>query len=195
MAEKPEPSPAPERRTARRRWAVLAVALVVVVAGGTATWQALRPGDNGAPGAGAKPSASTGTTTATTAAVPAGFVACDTMLCPVRPLCWGGVVANAGRANPPPRDLDCEESHTWETFAATGLPSDVTAGREAELLLRPDIAAACSKDLLVARTRERGATEGWEINAWPIEMAGSRLVHCIATAEGDDTSGSVFSSP
>jgi hypothetical protein len=188
------PAPVPEQRNARHRRALLAAVLVVVVvAGGAATWQALRPGGEGEPGAKANPGASAGP--ATNTATPAGFVACDAMLCPVQPLCWAGLNGNGGRATPPPRDLDCAQSHTWETFAATSLPPDVTPSRETELLERQDIAAACSKDLLTARTRERGATDGWDIAAWPIEMAGSRLVHCLATKVGGDTSGSVFSSP
>ncbi|MFI7540382.1 serine/threonine-protein kinase [Actinoplanes sp. NPDC049599] len=185
---RPVPKPAAPR-SARRRWALVAAALVVVVTGGAMTWRALGPsGGGGGPAGGADP-----TNSAAAAAVPAGFVACDAMLCPVEPLCWGGLNATSGRATPPPRDLDCAQTHTWETFAATVLPPDVRGSGEDALLQRKDIAAACSQALLTARTREPGGTKGWDLEAWPIEMPGSRLVHCLATPGLDKAIGSAFS--
>jgi serine/threonine-protein kinase len=115
------------------------------------------------------------------------------MLCPAEPLCWGGLNATGGRATPPPRDLDCAQAHTWETFAATALPPDVSSSGEDELLRREDIKRACSKALLTARTRKPGGTNGWDVEAWPIEMPGSRLVHCLATPGYGQATGSAFS--
>lgn len=168
-----------------RRWALLAVALVIVVAGGATTWRTFTPGRDGGPATGASPTGAT---------VPAGFVACDAMLCPATPLCWGGLSANNGQAKPPPRDIDCAQSHYWETFAATALPPDVKSSREDELLLRKDIAAVCSATLLAKRSRDAGTTRDWLIDAWPIEMPGSRLVHCLAKPDGSESSGSAFTS-
>jgi serine/threonine-protein kinase len=171
---------------------VLAAALVVlVVAGGVALWQTLRPDPDGGPAA----SAGTSSPAAPGAVRPPGFVTCGPLLCPVEPLCWAGVTAINGRASSP-RDLDCTEDHTWETFAATALPADVSRSHEDELLLRKDIAAACSARVMADRSRDRAATDGWEREAWPIEVPGTdqRLVHCLARPEQGEPTGSAFTS-
>jgi serine/threonine-protein kinase len=116
------------------------------------------------------------------------------MLCPVEPLCWAGLVAIGGRADRPPRDVDCTQTHAWETFAATVLPPDVSRSQEDELLQREDMAQACSKARLASRSRDPEATRDWQVEAWPIAMKDSRLVHCIATGEAGGTRGSVFRS-
>ena len=167
-------------KSKRGRWGVLAALLVViVVAGGAATaWWARSP----EPSAGPAKSAA------------AGFVACDPMLCPVEPLCWGGLLIANGRALPPPRRLDCAEPHYWETFAATARPAGLAADQEDDLIDREDLAAACSRALLAARSRDRAATAGWTLVAWPIQLGDSRLIHCIAGPKvGGKSTGSVFS--
>ncbi|WP_433718206.1 serine/threonine-protein kinase [Actinoplanes sp. CA-051413] len=190
----PGPTPrAPRPSTSRsRRWAVLAAALVVlVVAGGVALWQTLRPDPHGGPAVGA----GTSGPAAPGVVRPAGFVTCGPLLCPAEPLCWAGVTAINGRASSP-RDLDCAGDHTWETFAATALPADVSRSHEDELLLRKDIAAACSARVMADRSRDRAATDGWEREAWPIEVPGTdqRLVHCLARPEQGEPTGSAFTS-
>ncbi|WP_344936141.1 hypothetical protein, partial [Actinoplanes nipponensis] len=83
------------------------------------------------------------------------------------------------------------------TFAATTLPADAAAGGEDELLLRDDIAAACSARLVAGRSRDRDVTQGWVRDAWPIEVPGTglRLVHCLARPERGEPSRPAFRSP
>ncbi|MEU8228484.1 protein kinase [Actinoplanes sp. NPDC048967] len=194
------PGRAPLPSTSRsRRWAVLAAALVVLVlAGVIGLWQTLRPDPDGGPAAGAgtpAPGADTPAAAAPGAVRPAGFVTCGPLLCPQEPLCWAGVTAINGRASSP-RDLACAGDHTWETFAATALPADVSRSHEDELLLRKDIAAACSARVMADRSRDRAATGGWEREAWPIEVPGTdeRLVHCLARPAQGEPTGSAFTS-
>ncbi|GAA3921298.1 hypothetical protein Aau02nite_34630 [Amorphoplanes auranticolor] len=190
------PGPAPRVRrpsgSHSRRGVVLAAALLVLaVAGGVALWQTLRPGPDDGPATGA----GTSSPAAPGAVPPAGFVTCGPTLCPAEPLCWAGLTAINGRASSP-RDLDCAEGHRWETFAATGLPAEVRPGHEDELLLREDIAAACSARVMADRSRDRTATDGWEREAWPIEVPGTelRLVHCLARPEQGEPTGAAFTS-
>ena len=174
--------PVPGSRTVRGRWAVLVALLtVILVVGGAAAWRARSPEASPAP----PPPPAKG---------PAGFAACDPMLCPVEPLCWGGLIIANGRALPPPRRLDCAEPHYWETFAATARPAGLAADQEDDLIDREDLAAACSRALLAARSRDRAATAGWTLVAWPIQLGDSRLIHCIAGPKvGGKSTGSVFS--
>jgi serine/threonine protein kinase len=193
----PRPVPqAPERRTARRRMVVLAAVLLVIVTGGVATWQALGPGSDGdkGTGSGSADGAVAGTGPGAAPGPPAGFVTCGAMLCPAEPLCWAGLSSISGKALSP-RDLDCAGPHAWETFAATSLPPDVRGNREDELINRADLAAACSAKAMAGRSRDDGETDGWLREAWPIEVPGTdlRLVHCVASPEGVEHSGSAFS--
>jgi serine/threonine-protein kinase len=162
--------------------------MVTVVAGGVTAWRVFDrtpPGENPA-------AAATGPSATTTTAVAAGFDRCGDALCPTEPLCWGGTLANNGKAAPT-WPLDCRKSHVWETFAAIPLPADAVGTREDELKEWPSIAAVCSPSLLASRSRRPGATKGWELDAWPMQVGdGPRLVHCIARPEGGDSKGAVF---
>jgi hypothetical protein len=162
--------------------------LVLLRAGGLAAWQAFG-GHGGGPTSGAGPAS------AAADGVPAGFVACGTMLCPAKPLCWAGTTTTGGRAASP-RDLDCAQEHVWETFVAAGLPPDVPRNREDALLQRQDFAAACSAQVMATRSRDRADTAGWLVDAWPIEVSGTdlRLVHCLARPDDGAATGSAFRS-
>ncbi|WDZ82865.1 serine/threonine-protein kinase [Micromonospora cathayae] len=187
----PGPAVSARGRSTRRRWAVLAGTVALVLAGGLAAWQAFggdgtgSPADDGPGGPGGTPSAGP--------AVPAGFAACGAELCPTTPLCWGGLVSISGTAMPP-RKADCAGEHSWETFAAVRLPDDATDLPQDELLTHDVIKVACSTSNLAARRAEPGDTRGWVRDAWPVELPadGGWLVHCLARPETGQSTGAAF---
>ena len=189
----PTPAP-PAGRANRRRLVVLAAVLLVVVAAGVTSWQAFGSGSGGEPGPGAGSGPTSGVAPAAAAGTPAGFVTCGSMLCPAEPLCWAGITVSSGRAETP-RSLDCTAAHSWETFAAVGLPADVAGNDEGELIVRKDLAAVCSAKVMAGRSRDRKDTAGWRREAWPVVLPGTdlRLVHCLAGPEGEKSAGSAFS--
>jgi len=124
--------------------------------------------------------------------VPAGFAVCGTAFCPKSPLCWDGLVAIGGVAQPP-RPADCTGRHVWETFAVEYLPADAVSARQDELMDRPDIANLCSAAALAARSRDPAQTDGWDRDVWPIQLnADTVLLHCIVHGKTFDTFGSVI---
>ncbi|MFI6230868.1 protein kinase [Micromonospora echinospora] len=181
--------PIPGRST-RRRWAVLAGAVVLVLVAGFTAWQAVGDG-TGSP-ADADPDRPDATASAGPA-VPDGFAACGAELCPTTPLCWGGLVAISGNAMPP-RKANCAGEHSWETFAAIRQPADAADLPQDELLAHPAIAAACSSSVLAARSAEPGGTRAWVRDAWPIELPADQgwLVHCLARPESGGAKGPAF---
>ncbi|WP_416904134.1 hypothetical protein [Micromonospora echinospora] len=177
-------------RSTRRRWAVLAGVVVLVLVAGLTAWQAIGDG-TGSP-ADADPTrpnanASTGP------AVPDGFAACGAELCPTTPLCWGGLVAISGTAMPP-RKANCAGEHSWETFAAVRRPDDAADLPQDELLAHHTIAAACSASVLAARSAEPTRSRAWVRDAWPIELPADQgwLVHCLARPESGGSKGPAF---
>ena len=179
----------------RRRLVLLVAVLLVVVVGGVATRQLLGPGSDGKPGSGSSAGPVAGAGPSGASALPAGFVTCGTMFCPAEPMCWAGTVASSGLAYSP-RVRACTGLHAWETFAATIMPRGLRRSEEDSLIKRKDFAAACSAEVMAEHSRDTEKTDGWRLDAWPIEVPGTdlRLVHCLAAPEeGGDTSGSVFS--
>jgi serine/threonine-protein kinase len=185
------PSEAAPRRalSGRRRSAVAFIALVVVLAGagvGIGLWRH-RPGGTavaGPPG---------GQGAAAHGEIPKGFVACGDALCPKAPMCWHGLT-QMSETPVPPRRSDCADLHYWETFAAGYLPADAgTAHDLTTLMQRPDIAALCSADAMAAHSRDPAVTRTWRREAWPVQAdAYTMLVHCLAGATEDETTGWAF---
>jgi serine/threonine-protein kinase len=193
-------SPAPPASTHRSRSrplraAVVAVALGVVLLG-VGAWISLNldrdDRDGGNP-------TSFRTSEATASAGPdsalAGFVACDELFCPPEPVCWGGLFAIGGVAQPI-RSIDCGDPHVWETFAVALLPEDAVDTHQDELMDHPDIADACSETVMAARSGDPSATDGWDRDAWPIQAEdGTWLLHCLATPPDlPDSTGAAFHS-
>ncbi|MEU4565032.1 serine/threonine-protein kinase [Micromonospora sp. NPDC023956] len=182
--------PAPGRST-RRRWAVVAGTVALVLAGGVVAWQAIGDDGTGSP-ADAGPLRQNATPSAAPA-VPAGFAACATAFCPTTPLCWGGLVSISGTAMPP-RKADCAGEHSWETFAAIRRPDDAVDLPQDELLTHDVIGTACSASILTARSAVPDDTRGWVRDAWPMELPADQgwLVHCLARPETGSTTGAAF---
>ncbi|MFI7599984.1 serine/threonine-protein kinase [Actinoplanes sp. NPDC049681] len=172
-------------RTRRGRRAVVltASAAMILALGGFLGWRAMddRSGADPDHRAAAGPGAT----------APAGFGECDAGLCPVAPLCWGGMVTISGRAMPP-GETDCAGDHYWETFAAVPLPSDASGVRQEKLIGRPDVAAACSAGVMARRSTDPAATAGWRRDAWPVRTGDAWLLHCIAGPDSGESRGAVF---
>jgi eukaryotic-like serine/threonine-protein kinase len=161
----------------RRIWPVLvAAAAMLALTGGL--WAVNMFGDTDRGGTDPRHS--------TTVALPPDMAACGELLCPTKPLCWNGTVAIAGKASPLER-LECDGTHSWETFVAAPISAEAVGGRQGEMIERPEIAAVCSAAKLAERSRDPKQTAGWRLEAWPVELAdGSWVYHCMATpAEGD----------
>ncbi|MBU2667941.1 serine/threonine protein kinase [Actinoplanes bogorensis] len=186
------PAAAAPARRARVRM-LLAVLAALVVIGGAVGWGISKIGgsaDASGPGATAT------TTPAKEAMVAAGGLLreCGTGFCPLQPLCWGGMTAVNGRAQPPSR-VDCAEAHNWETFVALEVPADAVDVRQDSLIGREQIANACSAAVMGSRSKDPDTTRGWERDAWPMTLPGGDvpLLHCIAApAKGGTTTGGAF---
>jgi eukaryotic-like serine/threonine-protein kinase len=184
-------SPVAARRPgpSRRRAVLIGLVALLLIGGVTAGTLAGRDrGGSGAEPVAAPSGASPG------AAVPAGFTACGTAICPAEPLCWGGLTSISGKAMPPER-IDCTQDHVWETFAAVPLAAaEATTVRPEALMARADVAAACSSSAMASRSSDPDATRPWVRDAWPIELPGSGgwLVHCMARPEPGESSRSAF---
>jgi serine/threonine-protein kinase len=96
-------------------------------------------------------------------------------------MCWGGFTAISGKAQPP-EQVGCTKNHYWETFAAIPLPDGALDVRVDRLIKRPDVAAACSAQLMASRSRDPGRTKRWRRDVWPIQQPGSGawLLHCMS---------------
>jgi serine/threonine-protein kinase len=175
---------------------------VIAVVVAIAVWTMTRDTDRGDGSAGATDSTASSTTVAPTQSseaspdVPfeqAGLAACDDGFCPTTPKCWGGLVAISGRSESP-RPVDCAEPHYWETFAAVEAPTDVATNSEDTLMERADLAQACSADVMSSHSVDATRTQSWGREAWLIEVPGTdvRLVHCLASSEEGESTGSVF---
>ncbi|GIM94334.1 serine/threonine-protein kinase [Paractinoplanes toevensis] len=173
------PAPAnTEGRARRMLWAALVLA--VVLAGGVAVWGFTRDGG----GDSAVPAAKAG--------VPAGFASCGTGYCPVEPMCWGGLTAISGRAQPPGR-INCDEPHRYQTYAAIPLPEGALEIRTDSLMAQPAVTKACTPALLRSRGSTPGKADAFTPDAWPIQLPdGSWLLHCLARSPGGETTGSVI---
>jgi len=180
------PHPAPRRPAPRRRWLLAAVLLGVVLLG-TGGWLAITidrgEGEPGTAPGGAQSSAGDPRL--------AGYPACGEFHCPPEPMCWGGLTVIGGVAQPV-RQLECAELHYWETFAVIPLPDDALDDFQEDLINRDDVAAVCADQVMAERSVEPSATDGWERDAWPIEVEGGWILHCIANSTTGETTGSVF---
>ncbi|MBB5867746.1 serine/threonine-protein kinase [Allocatelliglobosispora scoriae] len=184
-----EPDPGPGGVRPRKRLpvpVVAALAAIVLIGGGLAGW-ALWGSDASTRWEGP------GSATTTELGIPAGYVACGDAACPRTPECWGGLTRISGVAHKP-RRIDCDQPHSWETFAVGRLPADAEFVRQDELIGRPDIAALCSENVLAARSRDGVQTTGWQREPWPIQVDRTTWVlHCLSSRpEGGETTGAAF---
>jgi hypothetical protein len=123
------------------------------------------------------------------------FTTCGDAYCPVEPMCWGGMTAASG-VPLPPRKVDCEEPHYWETFRAVPLPAGgVTIDSDAPLIERADLAEACSAQAMTSRSAEPAKTRRWQRDVWPIPVGADTTLHCIASAPGGESTGGYFRKP
>ncbi|MEU4426395.1 protein kinase [Actinoplanes sp. NPDC024001] len=191
-----------------RRTALLAaLTAAVLVAGGVFAWSQMRPTDDGRKSGGAAEAASGGQPGGSTGAgsdgkpgestgaapepVAAGFVACGQALCPVEPLCWAGLTVSSGRAESP-RPVDCAEPHFWETFLAVPMPAGGVKMTDEPLLERAGLTGTCSAQVMTDRSRKPQRTRSWKREAWPVEVGGETLLHCLGAPELGEATGAVF---
>jgi hypothetical protein len=167
------PDAAPvERRTEKKK--LLAAVLALMVIGGIAVGIAVRHRSNG------KPAANKPTTASVVPEVPAGFTACGDAFCPVEPMCWNGLTVNSGKAFSP-GPVPCSASHYWETFLAVGLPDGPPKISDtAPLIERADMAEVCTIPAVTRHSRQPKLMKSWKLEAWPVEIDGVWLLHCLA---------------
>ena len=63
---------------------------------------------------------------------------------------------------------------------------------EKPLVDDPQIGAACSAEVMAARSRDLEETRGWRRDAWPIPVGEDTMLHCIAGASGGESTGGFF---
>jgi eukaryotic-like serine/threonine-protein kinase len=190
----PPPPPPPPRyatppRSKRRVWVLAAVLFGLMVLGAGA-WLALTidPGGGGDPEGGRN----RGSSAAPVDSTLAGYLPCGEVHCPPEPMCWGGLTVIGGVAQDV-RQVDCERSHFWETYAVIAMPDGAADRYQDELMRENAIAAACSERVLAQRSQDPAATEGWDREAWPFETDdGGWVVHCLASSTEGETTGSAF---
>ncbi|MFI5897703.1 serine/threonine-protein kinase [Actinoplanes sp. NPDC051513] len=188
-ASRPGGTPHPRRKVITVAW----VAAVLIAA--TTAWfltQSHRGTENG--GHQGDPTvAAAGPTAPAKAAIPAGFTACGQGFCPSEPMCWGGLTAIGGNAEPPER-VPCTEDHYWETFAAIAFPPGAAEVRADELIDNAVVAKACTAKLMASRSRAPKVTSAWRRSAWPIQASGSTvtLLHCLAGSTDGETKTAAF---
>jgi serine/threonine-protein kinase len=170
----------------RRMWALVAAVLAVALLGGG--WFLSKI--NGDADVRAKATVSS---PADDGLASAGLATCAAGLCPVEPLCWHGMTAINGRALPPGK-VDCDLSHTWETFAAIRMPVDAAGAVPGELMKKADIAQACAASVMQSRSVNPARTKDWINDAWPVQIDGTNdwLVHCLARPATADAMGAAF---
>jgi serine/threonine-protein kinase len=194
----PAPAPAVPVAAPRRsgasawRWSIVAAVLTFVLVGGFALWRTIGTG-GGHKGSQAAESLRPTAAAADAALQQARLAACGAVLCPIEPLCWGGLVAISGNATPP-RKVDCAKEHAWETFSAVYLPGAAAGVRQEELMKVADVKTACSALVMASRSSDRSVTKGWVRDAWPVQLPGTGLwiLHCIARPDSGVRSGSAF---
>ncbi|MFI1988939.1 serine/threonine-protein kinase [Actinoplanes sp. NPDC020271] len=184
-------SPSGTGRTAGKknpRVLIGAVAAVVVIALIVAGIVA-RGGNDDPRGA-----AAAGEPTATAAAggAPTGFTACGDAFCPDEPLCWAGLT-QIGTQAVAPVSRYCPGSHVWETFAAITLPAGPPVlDSTSPLIKQPDVAKACSAQVMAAQSLDPATTKGWRRDAWPVQGSNGWLLHCMAQPAKGSSVGAAF---
>jgi eukaryotic-like serine/threonine-protein kinase len=122
-----------------------------------------------------------------------GFAPCGPAVCPVEPMCWGGLTLTGGVAQEI-RRIDCAVPHYWETFAGGPLAAELALTPQETLITRPEIASACAESVLADRSVDPDRTQGWQREPWPIQVdPGTWVFHCLAAPrEGGERTGSEF---
>jgi hypothetical protein len=181
-------APLASRRAKPSRGKVFAAVVVAVLVFAFGAWLLTRAKPETASAGRLTPGAS-----AATSAAPIGFAACGKEFCPAEPMCWAGLTEISGKAFSP-RQIDCTKDHYWETFAAIEFPAGAEQVPPDDLMKQADIAAACSADVLAARSGSPIRTKSWRREAWPIDQPGSggTLLHCLAGSPDGETSTAMF---
>jgi hypothetical protein len=190
----------PIKRSPLRRpvvLAALAAVAAVLVTVGVIAWvgqgdgrKAGRTGEAGRTSDG-RETGPTGGAGQTAAADPAGFLACGVAYCPAEPMCWHGLVVDAGKPGSP-RPLPCTDPHYWETFLAVPLPAGEIILTGELLIAQADFAKTCSAEALAERSRTPRKTSTWKREAWPVTFGGGTMLHCIVASPQGETTGTVI---
>lgn len=176
--------------------AALAAVAAVLVTVGVITWVGQSDGRKAVQASGAGQTGNgrdTGETSAAgqTAADPAGFLACGAAYCPAEPMCWHGLIVDAGRPGSP-RPLPCTDPHYWETFLAVPLPAGEIILTGELLIAQADFAKTCSAEALADRSRTPRKTSTWKREAWPVKFGGGTMLHCIVASPQGESTGTVI---
>jgi serine/threonine-protein kinase len=101
-------------------------------------------------------------------------------------------VATAGKASPPVSRY-CPGTHRWETFLAIRLTGEAPViDTDAPLIEKPDVAKACSAEVLAQHSLDPEATRSWRRDAWPVQDGAVWLLHCIAQPKSGSSTGAAF---
>jgi hypothetical protein len=165
---------------------VVAVVLVIAALGGVALWRGLDGGGSrqGAPDPGG--ATATGTAVARGPA-PNEFAWCEgansRIFCPTVPACYDASDS----------EIPCDEPHVTELFAGGYLPTDAAVGGTDKIGERPEVKAACSKEVMASRSVDKGRTTGWDRYSQWLSVNGQPMFHCLAAPPNEgETTGSAF---
>lgn len=202
------------RPNRRRRLAVPALVLATALLGtaGVLAYQdrtedrtegGARGGASSGTSAGSSPTPTASSATAafkvptTTESCPAASVGGLHARCTTTAECWGGLVVITG--NVTVNRADCLVEHPWETFAIAPLPADGMTVNQQELENHPDVRRLCSRDVM-AKSRRGAALKiapaRWTVDVLPPSPTqyadGLRVLRCIATVTGKQSTGTYF---
>ncbi|MER5268443.1 protein kinase [Actinosynnema sp. NPDC002837] len=179
------------RPPAKKPWPLVisAAVLATLVALGTWWWA----------------SKSTATTTTTTTGAgstgdssgkplpPPALKECVTGYCVAEPTCYRGIVSVGGQAASARKVGNCSEEHFWEAFAGGWLSGPVPDVDNDELVKAPEVASACTAEVMAANTRPRVDTSGWRFTAVGFTDGDQAYFHCLAApSAGGETTTSAF---
>ncbi|MEO6087198.1 MAG: serine/threonine-protein kinase [Umezawaea sp.] len=176
----------------RKRWPVVAAAVVGVIAIGAGVWFAISRNDDrtasGTPG--------TGTSQPVVDKVPPpDLKACGTGFCVAKSACFNGFVESGGQATTARRKGSCADEHYWEAFAGGWLSGDIPKVSSEDLLKAPEIAGVCTKAALAANTRPGVDTSTWQVGVVGYADGDRNYFLCMASPEeGGELTTSAFGS-
>ncbi len=199
----PAPVPPPPVRRApetvpgtRKRWPVVAAAVVGVIAIGVGVWFAIPDGGGrSTPNASGTSSTGTAQRAADDELPPPYLKTCPTGYCVAEPTCFRGFVSISGQATTARKAASCSDDHYWEAFAGGWLSGGIPKVDDDELLTAPEIAGVCTKAAMAANTRPTVDTSTWQLGVVGFEEGDRNYFLCMGSPEeGGELTTSAFGS-
>jgi serine/threonine protein kinase len=177
----------------KKRWPVLVIAVVGVIAVGAGVWFAIQ--QNGTAST-ASPSGTSSANTAEKAAddlLPPRLKKCATGLCVAEQTCYNGINHSGGQAATSRKTGSCAEEHYWEAYSGGWLSGEIPKVGPDELVQAPEVASSCTKAALTANTRPNVDTSTWQFTAVAFQEGDRNYFYCLgAREEGGETTTSAF---